>query len=50
MNKRMLILIIRHGQSEADLLHVHEGRADYELTEKGHRQAAAMAIIFYRPM
>ena len=39
----MIILIIRHGESEADLLDVHEGRADFELTERGHRQAEAMA-------
>lgn len=39
----MRILVIRHGESEADLLDVHEGRADFELTERGHRQAAAMA-------
>ena len=35
--------MIRHGESEADTLDVHEGRADFELTQKGHRQAAAMA-------
>ena len=39
----MTILIIRHGESEADLLDVHEGRADFELTERGHQQADAMA-------
>ena len=39
----MLLLIIRHGESEADLLDVHEGRADFELTGRGHRQADAMA-------
>ena len=39
----MLILLIRHGESEADLLDVHEGRADFALTERGHRQAEAMA-------
>lgn len=39
----MRLLIIRHGQSEADILDVHEGRADYELTEVGHRQAKQMA-------
>ncbi len=39
----MRILVIRHGESEADLLNVHEGRADFELTVRGHRQAAAMA-------
>lgn len=41
----MRILVIRHGESEADLLDVHEGRADFELTERGHRQAAAMACF-----
>lgn len=30
----MQILLIRHGESEADILNVHEGRADFELTEK----------------
>ena len=39
----MKLLIIRHGQSEADILDVHEGRADYELTELGHIQAKQMA-------
>lgn len=35
----MKILVIRHGESEADMMDVHEGRADFELTEKGHRQS-----------
>ncbi len=39
----MKLLIIRHGESEADILNVHEGRADFELTERGHRQAEAMS-------
>lgn len=39
----MILLIIRHGESEADLLDVYEGRADFPLTERGHRQAQAMA-------
>lgn len=39
----MILLVIRHGESEADLLDVHEGRADFELTERGHKQAEAMA-------
>lgn len=39
----MMILIIRHCESEADLLDEHEGRADFELTNRGHRQAEAMA-------
>jgi 2,3-bisphosphoglycerate-dependent phosphoglycerate mutase len=39
----MQILLIRHGQSEADLLDVHEGRADYPLTSLGIEQANKMA-------
>jgi 2,3-bisphosphoglycerate-dependent phosphoglycerate mutase len=39
----MDLLIIRHGQSEADILKVIEGRADYSLTKLGHKQAEAMA-------
>ena len=39
----MKLLIIRHGESEADLLDVHEGRADFELTKRGHCQAEAMS-------
>lgn len=43
MVKSMRLLIIRHGESQADLLNVHEGRADFELTDKGHKQAQAMS-------
>lgn len=39
----MQILLIRHGQSEADILDVHEGRADFSLTDLGTRQAHLMA-------
>lgn len=39
----MKLLVIRHGESEADLLDVHEGRADFALTERGNKQAEAMA-------
>ena len=39
----MKLLLIRHGESEADLLDVHEGRADFPLTERGRRQARSMA-------
>lgn len=39
----MDLLVVRHGQSEADLLGVHEGRADYPLTGLGELQANAMA-------
>ena len=30
----MILLVIRHGKSEADILNVHEGRADFELTPR----------------
>lgn len=39
----MEILVVRHGQSVADLEDRHEGRADFELTELGCRQARAAA-------
>ncbi|WP_053366584.1 histidine phosphatase family protein [Bacillus sp. FJAT-27245] len=39
----MELIIIRHGESEADLLGVHEGRADFSLTEQGREQAEKMA-------
>lgn len=39
----MTLLVIRHGESEADILDVHEGRADFELTKRGLSQAKAMA-------
>ncbi|MGE5605849.1 MAG: histidine phosphatase family protein [Bacteroidota bacterium] len=39
----MELLIIRHGQSEADLLQCHEGRADFPLTDLGKKQAALLA-------
>jgi 2,3-bisphosphoglycerate-dependent phosphoglycerate mutase len=37
------ILLIRHGESEADILKVHEGRADFPLTETGRKQVNLMA-------
>lgn len=39
----MEILLIRHGQSEADIMNVHEGRADYPLTDLGKEQAKSLA-------
>lgn len=39
----MKLLIIRHGESEGDLRDVHEGRADFPLTDRGHLQAERMA-------
>jgi len=39
----MDLLIIRHGQSEADILKVYEGRVDFPLTEVGYKQAMLMA-------
>lgn len=39
----MKLIIIRHGESEADILKVCEGWADFSLTERGQRQAEAMS-------
>ena len=39
----MDLFIIRHGQSEADILNVMEGRADFNLTPLGYKQAELMA-------
>lgn len=39
----MILYIARHGESEADLLNVVEGNADYKLTEEGVKQAQALA-------
>lgn len=38
----MKLILVRHGESEADILGVHEGRADFSLTEKGKKQAKAL--------
>lgn len=37
------ILLIRHGESEADILNVHEGRADFPLTSLGISQGQLLA-------
>lgn len=37
------IVVVRHGQSEADLLGVHEGRADFDLTSLGEKQVQQVA-------
>lgn len=39
----MELLVIRHGQSEADVTNRHEGRADFPLTDLGRSQAARLA-------
>ena len=39
----MEVLLIRHGESLADLEDRHEGRADYPLTELGHSQAERLS-------
>lgn len=38
----MQLIIVRHGESEADLINVIEGRADFSLTEAGHKQAKSL--------
>lgn len=40
----MDLIIIRHGESEADLLKVLEGRADFSLTQRGHLQAYGLSL------
>ena len=40
----MRLIIVRHGESEADILNVHEGRADFHLTERGRAQAEALGM------
>lgn len=37
------LLVVRHGESQADLEDRHEGRADFELTPLGERQAGLAA-------
>ncbi len=44
----MRMIIVRHGESEADILNVCEGRADFPLTARGHRQAEALAARLAR--
>lgn len=39
----MKLLLIRHGQSQADILEVHEGRADFPLTDLGIEQVKKLA-------
>ncbi len=39
----MKLIVIRHGESLADIFDVIEGRADFELSEKGKIQAGKMA-------
>lgn len=37
------LIIVRHGQSVADIEKRHEGRADFPLTDKGREQARKLA-------
>ncbi|QNO14614.1 histidine phosphatase family protein [Alkalicella caledoniensis] len=37
------LILVRHGQSEGDILGRHEGRADYPLTKLGESQAKKLA-------
>lgn len=37
------LILVRHGQSVADIVGRHEGRADFELTELGEKQAKIAA-------
>lgn len=42
----LFIYLIRHGESEADLLQVHEGWADFSLTETGKKQAYSLGLAY----
>lgn len=42
-NELLEILVLRHGQSVADIENRHEGRADFSLTELGRQQAGLAA-------
>lgn len=42
------IMVVRHGQSEADILNRCEGRADYALTDLGEQQARLLAQWIHR--
>ena len=44
----MELLIIRHGQSQADLEDRHEGHADFELSTQGVLQARKIARFLYQ--
>ena len=37
------LILVRHGQSEADIVGKHEGRADFQLTELGQKQGSKVA-------
>ncbi|MGL5675587.1 MAG: histidine phosphatase family protein [Cellulosilyticaceae bacterium] len=39
----MELLVVRHGESEADIIGCIEGRADFPLTERGENQGKALA-------
>lgn len=39
----MRIIVLRHGESEADLLNVYDGRGNFSLTELGRKQAKEAA-------
>ena len=44
----MRLLVVRHGQSEADILKVCEGLANYSLTKFGHEQAERTAEYIFK--
>lgn len=39
----MNLIILRHGESEADILNIHEGRADFPLTDTGLQQVKLLS-------
>jgi broad specificity phosphatase PhoE len=44
-----MLLLVRHGETDANRRGLYLGRADLDLTDRGHRQAAAMASALPAP-
>ncbi len=44
-----MLLLVRHGETEANRLGLYLGHADLELTSRGRAQAAALAGMLPRP-
>jgi broad specificity phosphatase PhoE len=46
MNKRTTLILVRHGETEANVSQVWHGALDAPLTERGRQQVAATAAYF----
>src|SRR5690242_12814952 len=45
----VVLLLVRHGETDANRRHCYLGRADLELTDRGRAQARALAAVLPRP-